>query len=501
MRTLRILSATLILLVACSCLDIPILQDLLPDSGDDDDQGDVVDDGDDQDDQIVPTQTPTPPQVDLSFGDTVSETLSSGRGDLWTFYGESGDVVTITMNSDVIDTFLALFDPSGSYLTCDDDGGDDFNASIIDFPLPDSGVYTIVAMGLTMDDLGMYSLSIAQTTNGLLHPPVGGGSLSIGETKTGSLANWTGDAWTFTGTAGNTISIGARSEAFDTVLAIYGPDLHREAYDDDGLGDLNSLVSGFTLPSSGRFTAVVRAFSSDEIGSYEIGTSSGTEIPGWEAVSPDIGADLFYGDTVVGNILGVEGEQWFFSGSAGDSVLITANSEAFDTFLALFGTSGEYLTCDDDSGTDYNARIDGYTLPNSGLYIINVISYSPESAGGYTLTLDTTSPSSVPSSSHSGEIDFGDTVSHTLVTWVGDEWLFYGNAGDVVTISLDSANFDTFLELYDPLLTRIAIDDDSGGDLNSEIADIVLPETGIYTIITRSFSDGETGSYSLSLTH
>ena len=241
MRTLRILAATLILLVACSLVDIPILQNLLPDAGDGDDQGDEVDDGDDQDDQddqIIATPTPTPPQVDLNYGDTISEVLTSGRGDLWNFYGENGDVVTITMNSEDFDTFLALFNgSSGSYLTCDDDSGEDFNASIIDYPLPGPGVYTIVAMGLTPDDVGTYSLSITQTTNGVFHPPVGGGTLSIGETKTGSLAAWTGDAWTFTGTAGNTVSIGARSEAFDTVLAIYGPDLHREAYDDDGLGN------------------------------------------------------------------------------------------------------------------------------------------------------------------------------------------------------------------------------------------------------------------------
>jgi len=197
MRPIRMLAAILLLLVVSSC------QDLLPSAVEGDDQGDGG---------VAATETPIPlPQVDLAYGDNVAEALTSDRGDLWTFSGESGDVVSITMNSEEFDTFLALFDPSGNYLTCDDDGGEQRNASIIEFPLPSSGVYTINAMGLVPDAGGAYSLMISQTANGLLHPTAGGGPLNIGETKTNSLAVWTGDAWTFNGSAGDVISVGARS--------------------------------------------------------------------------------------------------------------------------------------------------------------------------------------------------------------------------------------------------------------------------------------------------
>jgi hypothetical protein len=479
------LAAILLLLVASSC------QDLNPSAGDGDDQGNG---------EVAATETPIPPpQVDLAYGDNVSEVLISSRGELWTFSGESGDVVTITMSSEEFDAFLALFDPSGNYLTCDDDGGEQRNASIIDFPLPSSGVYTINAMGLVPDAGGAYSLMISQTTNSLLHPTAGGGSLNIGDTKTNSLAVWTGDAWTFNGSVGDVISVGARSGYFDTVLTIYGPDLHREASDDDGLGNFNSLVAGLTLPSSGRYTIVARAFDDTALGSYELGTAAGTEIPGWEMAGPGGGEYISYGETAQGNLPGVRGEQWAFSGSAGDSVSISADSEEFDTFLVLFGPGGEYLTCDDDNGDGFNSLISGYTLPASGMYYIDVLSYGAGASGAYSLTLGQTSAGVIPSSINSAVIGYGSTVDQWLGTWVGDVWTFSGNAGDVVTISMTSADFDTFLDLYGPTLLRVAMDDDGGGDTNSEISSVVLSATGIYTIVARSFSPEGAGSYTLSL--
>jgi len=485
MRPIRMLAVTLLMLVASSC------QDLLPSAGDGDDQGDG---------EAAATETPIPPpQVDLAYGDSVAEALTSGRGDLWTFSGESGDVVTISMNAEEFDTFLALFDPSGKYLTCDDDGGEQRNASIIDFPLPSSGVYTINAMGLVPDSGGAYSLMISQTTNGLLHPTAGGGSLNIGDTKMNSLADWTGDAWTFNGSVGDVISVGARSGDFDTVLTIYGPDLHREASDDDGLGNFNSLVAGHSLPSSGRYTIVARAFDDTALGTYELGTATGAEIPGWEMAGPGGGEYISYGEMAQGNLTTVHGDQWMFAGTAGDIVSISVVSGDFDSLLSLFGPSGEYLTCDDDSGADANAILDGYTLPSSGMYYIDVLSYGKGANGAYSLTLVQTSAGAIPSSINTAAIGYGSTVDQTLGAWVGDEWMFSGTAGDVVTISMTSADFDTFLDLYGPTLLRVAMDDDGGGDTNSEISSVVLSATGIYSIVARSFAPGGAGNYTLSI--
>ncbi|TVQ05630.1 MAG: hypothetical protein EA368_19030 [Leptolyngbya sp. DLM2.Bin27] len=72
---------------------------------------------------------------------------------------------------------------------------------------------------------------------------------------------------------------------------------------------------------------------------------------------------------------------------------------------------------------------------------------------------------------------------------------FEGTAGQQITITLDSTDFDPVLTLLDPSETEIAFNDDFGGSLNSKII-ITLPEDGTYTVVARSFS-GEGGDYDL----
>lgn len=496
-RTIWILWLTLLLLIACSCQELSYFEELFPElaalmgtPGIPGGQGDGQ----------VPEATETPlPQVDLAYGDSITETLGSGRGDLWTFSGAAGDVVTITMTSVEIDAFLALFMPSGDYLTCDDDGAGEYNASIVDFPLPDTGVYTINAMGLTPDRIGNYTLTVSQTSNGILHPLPGGGPLNIGDMIADTLDVWTGDAWTFTGSAGEVISVAARSAEFDTVLSIYGPDLHRVAWDDDSLGDYNSLISGLTLPGSGRYIIVVRSFSDTAVGSYELGSALGSGIPGWETALNVGGNVIEFGETVQGDLTTTQGEQWAFHGSEGDSIRISVTSAQFDSLVALFGSNGEYLTFDDDGGTGSNAMIDGFLLPLTGTYYVDVLSYGDGATGTYSLMLDYASSGGAPSSINSEVISYGSTVNQTLGAWVGDEWLFEGAEGDVVTISMVSEEFDTFLDLYDPFLFRVAMDDDGGSGSNSLISSIELPFPGVYTIVARAFGPVEEGDYTLSL--
>jgi len=497
MRTVRILSLTLLLLIACSCQGISYFQELFPELAL---LLETPTPNSDAGTGEVPEGTETPlPETNLGYGDNITEMLGSGHGDLWTFSGVEGDVVTIAMTSVEFDTFLALFSPSGEYLTCDDDSGGEFNASILDFPLPDSGVYTINAMGVAPDRVGEYSLTISQSSNGLPPALPVGGSLNIGDSISASLEVWTGDAWTFEGSAGEVISLGSRSTEFDTVLSVYGPDLRRVAWDDDSLGGYNSLISGLTLPSSGRYTIVVRSFSDATIGSYELGSASGTVIPGWDADSNDGGEVIELGEVVQGDLTTPRGQQWAFHGSEGDTIRISVTSAQFDSLISLFGPSGEYLTFDDDSGVGTNAMIEGYTLPHSGMYYVDVLSYGNGATGTYSLMLDYASSGGGFSSVNSDVISYGSTVNQTLGTWVGDEWLFEGVEGDVITISMISTDFDTFLDLYDPFLFRLAMDDDGGGGSNSRISSVELPLTGVYTIVARAFSPIQEGDYTLSL--
>ncbi|MEB3313749.1 MAG: hypothetical protein VKL98_06335 [Cyanobacteriota bacterium] len=70
---------------------------------------------------------------------------------------------------------------------------------------------------------------------------------------------------------------------------------------------------------------------------------------------------------------------------------------------------------------------------------------------------------------------------------------FRGEAGDIVTIILESQDFDPVLSLRNSAQEEMATNDDFGGSLNATII-IKLPATDTYTVVSRSF-EGNGGDY------
>ncbi|QQE64539.1 hypothetical protein GFS31_12200 [Leptolyngbya sp. BL0902] len=74
---------------------------------------------------------------------------------------------------------------------------------------------------------------------------------------------------------------------------------------------------------------------------------------------------------------------------------------------------------------------------------------------------------------------------------------FEGQAGQVVTITLESEDFDPVLTLQNAAGEEIAFNDDFGGSLNSRIV-AELPASGTYRVVARSYS-GNGGDFSLTV--
>ncbi|PJF23063.1 MAG: hypothetical protein CUN56_02800 [Phototrophicales bacterium] len=96
----------------------------------------------------------------ISYGETVEGNLNLGEAAEWTFQGSTGDVVTIAMNSEDLDSYLELLGPDGSGLASDDDGQGYPNPRIDSFELPADGTYVIVACTYWTDEAGSYTLSL-----------------------------------------------------------------------------------------------------------------------------------------------------------------------------------------------------------------------------------------------------------------------------------------------------------------------------------------------------
>jgi len=103
-------------------------------------------------------------------------------------------------------------------------------------------------------------------------------------------------------------------------------------------------------------------------------------------------------------------------------------------------------------------------------------------------------------------IDVGETYTGQLKaggdSLVDGSWfemfLFAGEAGDTVTISIVSTDFNAHMFLADSVDTILETDDDSGGECNPHLT-YVLPESARYIVYATTTYRAKVGNYELSV--
>ncbi|GAB4364545.1 MAG: hypothetical protein Kow00121_00290 [Elainellaceae cyanobacterium] len=84
--------------------------------------------------------------------------------DTYSFEGQAGQRVVITMTSQQLDSYLLLLDPNGNSIAQDDDSAGNLDAQI-DVVLPVSGTYTIYANSYNGGVVGAYTIQAATTSS------------------------------------------------------------------------------------------------------------------------------------------------------------------------------------------------------------------------------------------------------------------------------------------------------------------------------------------------
>jgi hypothetical protein len=239
----------------------------------------------------------------------------------------------------------------------------------------------------------------------------------------------------------------------------------------------------------------------------------------WTALAQDE-TPISVGDTVNGTLDDETPRVLYtFEGDRDHGVTITLISTDFDAYLVLQNPAGDVVAEDDDSAGRLNSQID-ITLPESGVYTIIATSLREFRSNGefiatgdFTLSLESSSGGIVATATptqFSGDlpahaIAIGGSVNGSLsFDNPEEEYSFSASAGDVVTITLESLDFDSYLFLYDSSGFELQYDDDSAGNLNSRVGPYEIPADGDYTIRASSFgyvnnSESESGSYTLTL--
>lgn len=282
-----------------------------------------------------------------------------------------------------------------------------------------------------------------------------------------------------------------------------------------GGGDAASkdvVSKGEVLASAGSSKgAASKAATSADIASARVDDSVEKSVDRIEPGSTVTG-ELTSNDPVAGD--GSNFDLWTFEVGERSAYRITMTSDVIDSFLLLFAgdafTLGEQLDVNDDGAGMLNAEMQGTLAPGS--YTIAANSYGAGDLGPYQLSLVLRPLDAVTSTGSGGGavLQDGRTLSGTLEGSDAtlpdgsyyDAWHYTGQAGERVTVSLTSPDFDTYLIAAEGSSFTgggiLGEDDDGGDGLNSELT-VVLPASGTYVFAANALMAGATGSYQISL--
>jgi uncharacterized repeat protein (TIGR02543 family) len=462
-----------------------------------------------------------------------SSTLSSGSSLLNTyvkgyyFYGTTGRIARIAMNSSAIDPYLYLLDSSYNVLDRDDDDGG-YPNSLISYTLPYTGYYYIQATEYSTAS-GSYTISVEVASTYTLHYNANGGSNAPEDQRVNAGSNIT---------LSSTIPIRAGyvfmgwSSSSSASSASYRPG------------------NTYSISGSATIYAVWGSYQSINLPVNTSGTLSSSD-----------------GYSQRGSLM----DGYRFSGSTGEYIEITMSSSTIDPYIYLLNSSGTVLAYNDD----YNGLSSylGYRLTSGGTYYVVATSYSYY-AGSYTIRISSQTPtytvsynanggtgapssqtansgqqlvlrSDIPrrtgylfagwsSSSNASTASFlpggnysggsatlyavwnsGYAVSppfssygaYRLSTSSGfspagaraDIFGFNVVAGNALTVTMNSNNFDCFLYLYNSSGVEVASNDDGNGGLNSKITYTPASAGRYYAVATGLPYSNPSGYYDISI--
>ncbi len=281
------------------------------------------------------------------------------------------------------------------------------------------------------------------------------------------------------------------------------------ASDDDGgsgEGGTNARLR-FKAPVNGSYTLVTQSLSEEGVGPFTVRVEEIAPPP------PAVAHAITIGQTIEGAItensprLEDDGDvphDLYSIRGKGQRVRIAMTAE-FDTYLQVMkitnGTEEEVGT-DDDSGGGTNSRI---IMELNGDYRIIARPLGGNPVGPYTLSVT----ESVEAVVRQRPIEIGQTIQAELTAEDPEledggyfqEFVVTANAGDQLRITMRSGEFDSYLRWgtkSGSAFTEIASDDDSGGDLDSQIS-VRVETSGRYVIRISALESNSVGPYTLTL--
>ncbi|WP_299171445.1 PPC domain-containing protein [uncultured Brevundimonas sp.] len=336
------------------------------------------------------------------------------------------------------------------------------------------------------------------------------GALTDGDAAATGDDDYRYDDYRFEARVGQRLEAVLRSSDFDAYLALYavGSD-DPLAEDDDGLGEGTDARLRFTPEARGTYILRARTLSGQDGGDYSLSLSERPAPP--RAPRPSA---IRLGSELTGELTDRDPEQedgghydaYGFRAAAGQRVVVTLESEAFDPLVRIGRMNGpdfvELAQNDDGPDDGLNSRL-VFTVPEAGEYVIRATALE-DGEGRYTLGL-----AEAPPAPPAKPIVIGDSLTGALGddTGINDDgqraefYRFTAEAGQRVAVELSSKDFDTYLTLRRASDNSVLAQDDdgAGSGTDSRIAQ-TLETAGDYVIEARALSGDGEGRFVLKLT-
>lgn len=189
-------------------------------------------------------------------------------------------------------------------------------------------------------------------------------------------------------------------------------------------------------------------------------------------------------------------DAYTFEGTAGERVTVQMSSEEFNPYLILLSPGGDNIAQDDDSAGGTSSQME-VTLPEDGIYTVLANTVAAGETGDYTLKLATAGMSPVLLEEQ-GTLGENSQVLQSDGS-LYDEHTFTGRAGQTITVSLESQDFDPFVIVVGPDDQVLGQNDDASPRSLNALLTVTLPATGTYRIIANSYDRTGRGSYTLTV--
>ena len=183
----------------------------------------------------------------------------------YTFEAEADRRIRVTAESQFFDTFLTVISPSG--VRFEDDDGAGGTDSLVDMQAPESGTYELLVTTFSPSGIGPYTVRFEE-----------GDRVSVIEEIEADLSDATARRddqgrlvaeHRFEGQSGQEVTIEARSDEFDTRIALEDPTGTVVAENDDyGSGTDSRIIR--TLDDDGTYTVYVSGYWEDSEGLYTL---------------------------------------------------------------------------------------------------------------------------------------------------------------------------------------------------------------------------------------